>query len=249
MIRNTCKERNWASVNFSLCEPEWDASSIIDLYLADPESWRRFARLFHRFDDLYISREVLSNYSLIYAKVKELVIWYYNQLIDARVDALKRLREAWSCHHYWWMSTLDEYFDASGGSGDPITVWLGINLMSPRSIEERLFSLPFYVNLDRQIAICAHEILHIRYFECIVEIDPSVQPLHFNYPHKIWQISEVIAAVIAKYPPVERCFGPGAENCYACSDETFRSLVDDWSLHRASGKKFQTFYDYVNQRI
>ena len=144
-------------LNFVTSEPEWDAESLLDLRRVDSESWHR---LLHLFDKL--STVPPDDHPECARSIDEVTRWYKQRCQNNCQEAIARISSAWNSLHEDWMDFLDKVLDQPCLTEEPVTCGLGLSLLSPRNLNQRKFSIPFYVALNRQLSICAHEISHFR---------------------------------------------------------------------------------------
>jgi hypothetical protein len=224
-------------VRFGTADVEWDVESLLDLRRVDAPSWTRFVRLFNRFAELPPDA-----HPACATRARILVREYHERLAAARADWLVQAPAAWAERHPQWMALLDEVLGERGATADDVTAVASISLLSGRCLTRRLFGIPFYIALPRQIAICAHEALHFRYFEWLSRHHPDIARAQWDAPHHAWVVSELVAAVVARDPVAEQLFGAGPRSCYACPLEAFDAALDAWIAHRQRGGPFDDFY-------
>lgn len=76
-----------------------------------------------------------------------------------------------------------------------IDVYLSICPIAPRFLKERYFLLPIYGNNSESFNIVIHELIHFLYFKKWHKIFGDSYSL-YEYPHKIWILSEILDPVI-----------------------------------------------------
>jgi hypothetical protein len=235
--------KSW-HVSFSAPDPVWDAYSLLDMRRVDPESWIRFVKLFEKFSTLLPDESPESGTHAL-----ELTMYYYERLYESYMEALSRLSKAWSTLHDKWMEFLDKIFGQKCLSYEPVSCLMSLSLLSPRHLDQRKFSVPFYIAIKRQLFICAHETFHYRYFEWLAQNDPKIPRHAYDSPHHAWRVSEVIASAVSNDPFVTEIFGTGSDDCYACSKSVFLRVLKAWREHQQVGTDFKQFYDIIYQLV
>lgn len=224
-------------LRFGSASVEWDTISVLDLRRADPSSWDRFVGLFADFAGMPADSD-----PVCWTQAHALVDRYVQRLERARSQWLEILPEAWMALHPRWMACLDDLLGEQTVANFDVTALASISLLAGRALRRRVFGVPFYVALNRQLAICAHETLHFRYFEWLSHHHPEVPAETWDAPHHAWRVSELCAAVVLCDPCAQRLFGRGPPSCYACSAETFAAALDAWHASRGPRSSFDEFY-------
>lgn len=227
-------------LRFVICESEWNVESLLDLRRVDPESWRRLLKLFDKLSTVPPEGDPECKRSIM-----EVTRWYEERSQAMCRNAIDHISGAWSAMHRDWMEFLDEVFKQRCLTQEPVTCCLGLSLLSPRNLSGRLFGIPFYVAIGRQLSTCAHEILHFRYFEWLATHYPGISRDQYNYPHEAWLVSEIVAAVLSHHPFAVELFGPGPDACYACPTPLFQRALDLCPSKQSSKLDFKGFYEQL----
>lgn len=214
--------------------------SLRDLRRSDPASWTRLTRIFPGLD----VPEAEDGDELAH------VVAAYHARLEPKIRlAAGMLERQWSGDHAWWIDYACGRLDHAPRPASAVEAQLGIGLLAIRHLDCRIFTVPFYLPLQRQSAICAHELFHFLYFDWLSGHAPDITPAQRNAPADPWRVSEIIVSVIMRDDEAERRWGPGPNRCYACPDEMFADALAAWRAHRAKGMPFPHYYRSVAQMV
>lgn len=86
-----------------------------------------------------------------------------------------------------------------------ITVYISVNPISPRFLDEWSFSMHYKNNSSAGVReFFAHEILHFLYFKKWKELFPNAKRKTFDYPYIEWNLSEILAPIILNNSPIKK---------------------------------------------
>ena len=141
-----------------------------------------------------ISAEELDN------KIEEVVTKYYNDNKDQLRRNASEYAEVWNEYNDKYLNTLSSYFGVEWKT-DIITCTVGIIPIFPRYLDEYGFCLGRFIDNENVLRICAHEILHFKWFEKWKELYPDTRREEYDSPYRIWKYSEMVTDPVLNNKP------------------------------------------------
>lgn len=229
------KKNTFWNISFQDANPKEESKYFNFIFKQDKEVWENFIlKIFPDFAEIYFTEEQ----NLFF---DEMLTKLHNKYRSYILSKKKILCTKWETIHNPLMNAFKSIFNIS--INNAITVSIGLNIICPRNIEEKTFSVPFYFELDEIIRICAHEISHFFYFEKIKKIDPDIQPEKYNSPHEAWILSEIIAPIILNDKRVRDIIGSSTKYSYVCSKELSEKFDEIYS----QTSHFREFYKLIKR--
>ena len=85
-----------------------------------------------------------------------------------------------------------------------IMAFITPNPICPRNISGRWFDTCILSSPEHMRGIAAHELLHFLYFEKWKKVYPKTPESHFNSPHLVWKLSEMVPKAILSDKKIQK---------------------------------------------
>ena len=123
---------------------------------------------------------------------------------------------------------------------EQINIFMSVNPIAPRSLKQKYFLLPVFEEDETLLSFCAHELLHFIYFKKWHELF-SDEYATYEYPHRTWVLSELLAPVILGETDVQ-AIAPGGLGVYP----HWREIEAEFGLLAIFRKLFDERKDFAS---
>lgn len=162
-------------------------------------------------------------------------------------DGKQRIEKEWRKIENDVFSELSKLLNTDWKGLEEITCNVSIFQMFPRDLEKKSFDVYFEEYKERTMATILHEVTHFIYFKKWNELFPEDREDSFEYPHKYWYLSEVMAPIINSEKDLVKLI-PDA--VVGAEDETSLSFFKKkYYEFKKSGKSMEDFLKYVRNNF
>lgn len=125
------------------------------------------------------------------SRIEELVTKKYNDSLNTIESEIERYTNLWNKYNDKYFSELSNYLNVEVPF-DEVIAYIGIIPVFPRDITDHTFDLGINLTPEKVIEVCAHETLHFFWFQKWLELYPNTKREELEFPHKVWQYSEMV---------------------------------------------------------
>lgn len=213
------------------------------------------------------SRHILDKYPVLDKKLKnvkkksernKITHDFFEDFILRNKDLLEKKAEKfqkeWNKINNEYMVTLSEVLEIDWPEEDKqIRAFISPNPICPRYIKQRIFDVYHLSSLEWMKAVAMHEILHFLYFEKWKEFSPKTNEKHFNAPHLVWKLSEIVPKAILSDERVQEIFkhNPTVYDKYyelKINGKPLLDYLDEFYFKRKNFKDFlKKSWEFVNK--
>ena len=119
----------------------------------------------------------------------------------------EEFNKEWSKLNDDFMKAISEALEIDWPKKDKeIRAFISPNPICPRYLKQRIFDVYYLSSLDWMKAVTVHEILHFIYFEKWKKVFPKTNEKHFEIPHLVWKLSEIVPKAILSDERVQKIF-------------------------------------------
>lgn len=171
------------------------------------KDWDWSDRIYRKYPDI---KEKISKVKGIEEK-KKIVEKYFTDFEEKNHERIRDSKEEfekiWNKINDRVMYALSDVMEIEWPPEDQI-FWarLSLNPICPRWIKKRIFDVYFNAPVEYKIEIAIHEISHFLYFEKWKSVFPDTDEKHFDAPHLIWQLSEIVTPIILEDKRIHKFF-------------------------------------------
>lgn len=113
----------------------------------------------------------------------------------------KEIQSKWNKINDPFLKTLSSHFQTDWPKNKKeIVGYVSILHVFPRFLDEYSFCLG-YKNIDENIEVSAHEIVHFLWFKKWKEVFPEIKRSDYESPNLVWRLSEIIVQIILQTEP------------------------------------------------
>lgn len=111
------------------------------------------------------------------------------------------IQNKWNKINDSFLKTLSNHFQTNWPENKKeIVGYISILPVFPRFLDEYSFCLG-YKDIDKNIEISAHEIVHFLWFKKWQEVFPEIKRYEYESPNLVWRLSEIIDQIILQTEP------------------------------------------------
>lgn len=125
------------------------------------------------------------------SRIEELVTKKYNESLNTIESEIERYTNLWNKYNDKYFSELSNYLNVEVPF-DKVIAYIGIIPVFPRDITDHTFDLGINLTPEKVIEVCTHETLHFFWFQKWLELYPNTKREELEFPHKVWQYSEMV---------------------------------------------------------
>lgn len=130
-------------------------------------------------------------------KIEDLIIECYEYSEKKLIEEAKRYNEVWKKYNDAYFNVLSKYLNIDWPKDKEIVIAnVGLIPIFPRYLDSFSFDLSHGLEEMKIIEVAAHETLHFLWFEKWKQIYPDWTREEFDYPHIVWEYSEMVTAPI-----------------------------------------------------
>ena len=154
------------------------------------------------------------------SKIDGLVTKKYDESLSIIESEIERYTNLWNKYNDKYFNELKNYLNVEVPF-DEVIAYIGIIPVFPRNITDHTFDLGINLTPEKVIEVCAHETLHFFWFQKWLELYPNTKHEELEFPHKVWQYSEMVTDPILNSKTFNSLF-PFTEKAY----DSFYELKD-----------------------
>ena len=175
---------------------EENINNIKWMYFSDDSSLNFRSAVVNYFPDLKDIDDSLSKEEKN-MKIEDLIKECY-EYSESRLDEeAKRYNEVWGKYNKDYFNTLSKYLNIDWPTGkEEIIASVGLIPIFPRYLDTFSFDLSYGLEDKKIVEVTAHETLHFLWFEKWKKMYPDCVREEFDYPHIVWEYSEMVTAPI-----------------------------------------------------
>lgn len=181
-----------SKINFVI-NPEASAESILSLLNSGFEGETKKSILLDHPD---LENVLVKEGKELERGISSYVIDYYKQNKKRIGGAKERIEKEWRKVEKDVFFELSKLLKTNWRGLGKITCNISIFQMFPRDLESLSFDVFFEDYVSRSMAVILHELTHFIYFKKWHEMFPEDKEETFEYPHKFWYLSEIMAPII-----------------------------------------------------
>jgi len=171
----------------------------------------------------------------------------YREDRNVLTKTVHEIQPLWDTINDRWMLVLSEILEADWTSvPDRLIAYVGFNPVCPRNLVEHSFAVPCFLPSREIIRISAHETTHFLYFKKLRLLNPDVSEEEFNYPHREWLLSEILAPIVLNDPRSVQVIGASHINSYVCSASLSTRFAEMYRNSLTEGLDFGRFYQIAS---
>lgn len=216
-------------LNLSKNKAEWDWSQFV--YKKYPSLKKELSKI----KDSEKKRKHVEKYFLDFEKKNK----------NKTKQAKTKFEKNWNKINKNALTALSEVVEIDWPKEDK-TIWarVSLNPICPRWIKKRIFDVYYGFTTHKMQEIAIHEILHFIYFEKWKEVFPNSNEKHFDAPHLIWQLSEMVPPIILSDKRIQKIIKhkPRAYKEYESAKINNKPLL---SYFKGFYKKRKSFEDFL----
>lgn len=211
----------------------------INYFLIHSWKWFDWSGTFTRnYPDFW---ELISKVTKPEEKVKISVEYFkklYLEKLDTIQDIAQDYQKAWNKNGTQLLKELSEILEIEWPlDSKEIKSWIWLNPICPRYIEQREFDIFWKQTPENMKVTTLHESLHFIWFEKWKEVFPDYDKRHFNSPHLVWKLSEMVPLAILSDKRIQDLF------------KHEPSVYNEWKLKLINWKPLLEYLqDFYNNR-
>ncbi len=166
----------------------------------------------------------------------------------------KEFQKEWNKINKEYMKAISEVLGIDWPKKDKeISAFISPNPICPRYIKQRIFDVYYLSSLEWMKAVAVHEILHFIYFEKWKKVFSKANEKHFEAPHLVWKLSEMVPRAILSDERLQKIFkhNPSVYDEYHELEINGKPLLDYIDEFYSKRKNFKDFlkksWDFVNK--
>lgn len=183
-------------------------------------------------------------------KVREItpyVMKYFEKNKEAIEEGKNRIEKEWRKVAEKVFSELSLLLNTDWEGLGEITCNISIFQMFPRDLEKFSFDVYFQDYVSRSMVVILHELTHFIYFKKWKELFPGDKNETFEFPHKFWHLSEIMAPIINEEKELLKLV-PKAETD-AEEETTLEYFKKKYMEYKNKGKSIEEFLKFAREKI
>lgn len=179
-------------VIFKKMSLEANINNIKWMYFSGDDNLSFKSSVINYFPDL---KDIDSNMSKeeIETKIEELIQECYEYSENKLDEEVKRYNDIWKEYNNNYFEALGRYLNIEWPSDkNEIIASVGLIPIFPRYLDSFSFDLSYGLDKEKVVEVTAHETLHFLWFNKWKRLFPNFKREEFDYPHIIWEYSEMV---------------------------------------------------------